>query len=119
MPHTDTITVTIEGYSHKPDVFTLPREIGDQLTHFLKHSADDESIPAELAFPELYDPVTGPGLVLKGARAREDMTQKQLAEKTGIRQHHISEMENGKRVIGKDVAQKLAKALDTDYRHFL
>ena len=44
---------------------------------------------------------------------------KQLAELTGISQHHLSEMENGKRPIGKDTARKLAAALKVDYRVFL
>jgi len=38
---------------------------------------------------------------------------------TGIAQHHISEMENGKRPIGKETAKKLAAVLNGDYRIFL
>jgi plasmid maintenance system antidote protein VapI len=38
---------------------------------------------------------------------------------TGIPQRHISEMERGKRPIGKETAKKLAVALKTDYRVFL
>jgi plasmid maintenance system antidote protein VapI len=60
-----------------------------------------------------------PGVSLKGARVKEGITQKQLAEMTGIRQHHISEMENHKRPIGKKNALKFAKALGTNYKVFL
>jgi len=60
-----------------------------------------------------------PGSVLRGARSKEELTQTRLAELTGIPQRHISEMENGKRTIGKEAARKLAKALNTDYRVFL
>lgn len=59
------------------------------------------------------------GVCLRGARVKEGMTQKQLADKVGIVQHHISEMENGKRPIGKETAKKLAAALNVDYRVFL
>jgi DNA-binding XRE family transcriptional regulator len=59
------------------------------------------------------------GVSIRGGRAKEGLTQKQLAEMTGIAQHHISEMENGKRPIGKETAKKLAKALNIDYRVFL
>lgn len=55
---------------------------------------------------------------LKGLRYREALSQVQLAAKTGIPQRHISEMENGKRPIGKAAAQKLATALGVDYRLF-
>lgn len=53
---------------------------------------------------------------LRGARYRENMTQVQLAEKTGISRRHISEMENGKRTIGRQNAKKLATALNIDPR---
>ncbi len=52
-----------------------------------------DSLPWREAFPELTDEQL-PGISLKGARVKEGITQKQLAEMTGIRQHHISEMEN-------------------------
>ncbi len=64
-------------------------------------------------------PDSHPGRILRGMRVREDMTQAVLAERTGLKPHHISEMENGKRPIGKEVATRLAEALHTDYRIFL
>ena len=83
-------------------------------------------IPAETAtkagtwrnhFPELRD--NGTGIYLAGARHREGLTQRELADKTGIPQRHLSEMENGKRTIGKKSAKLLAKVLNADYRAFL
>ncbi|MDY0301468.1 MAG: helix-turn-helix transcriptional regulator [Trichlorobacter sp.] len=56
---------------------------------------------------------------LRAYRTREGFTQKHLSELTGIPQHHISEMENGKRGIGKERAKKLAAALNCDYRQLL
>lgn len=60
-----------------------------------------------------------PGRILRGMRVREDLTQAALAEKADLKAHHISEMENGKRPIGKEVATRLAKALNADYRILL
>jgi plasmid maintenance system antidote protein VapI len=62
---------------------------------------------------------TAGGVAIRGGRGKEGLTQKQLAGLTGIAQHHISEMENGKRPIGKETARKLAAALNIDYRFFL
>lgn len=59
------------------------------------------------------------GTYLAGARHKEGLTQRQLSEKTGIPQRHISEMENGKRTIGKKSARLFGDALDIDYRIFL
>ncbi len=61
-------------------------------------------------FPE-YAEEELPGIVLAGSRIKEGLTQKQLAEITGIPQSHISAMENGKRSIGK----KRAKILEKDF----
>lgn len=76
-----------------------------------------DGILATVVSPEL---VTNPhGTYLKGIRYREEMSQDQLAEATGIARRHLSEMENGKRTIGKENAKKLATALHVDYRMFL
>ncbi|MBS3780063.1 MAG: helix-turn-helix transcriptional regulator [Desulfovermiculus sp.] len=59
-------------------------------------------------------------VALRAYRTRENLTQKELSQKTGIPQHQISEMENGKRAIGKERAKKLAAALNvSDHRVFL
>lgn len=75
---------------------------------------DEDLLTWEEAFPEI-----GPGDVLKGARDREGLTQTALAEKIGVKPHHISEMENGKRSIGKSMAGRLAGALNTGHKIFL
>jgi DNA-binding XRE family transcriptional regulator len=77
----------------------------------------DDSIPWREAFPEFQD--NEAGTVLSGYRHREGMTQMQLAEVTGIPQRHISEMENGKRIIGVVNAKRLATALQSDHRRML
>jgi transcriptional regulator with XRE-family HTH domain len=56
---------------------------------------------------------------LGGARVKEGITQRELAELTRIPQRHISEMENGKRTIGKERAKKLAEVLKVNYKVFL
>ena len=77
-----------------------------------------ESVPWRDAYPE-YSEAQLIGKALAGARARENMTQTQLAEFTGVPQRHISEMEHGKRPIGKEMAKRLGKALNISYKAFL
>lgn len=56
---------------------------------------------------------------LKGMCNRKGVTQVQFAKMSGISLWHISQMENGKRSIGKKSALKLAAALNADVRAFL
>lgn len=76
-------------------------------------------LSAEAIFPELDDGIMGPANYLKGIRLREKMTQSELAKKTKMLQHHISEMENGKRIITNAAAKKLAEVLNTDWRRMI
>jgi DNA-binding XRE family transcriptional regulator len=56
---------------------------------------------------------------IRGVRYREGLTQRQLAEKAGISIHNLSNMEHGRRPVGKDMAKRLAGALNTDWRLLL
>lgn len=60
-----------------------------------------------------------PGRLLRGARHREGMTQQTLADAIGCKRHHISEMENGKRSIGKAMAKRIEAATGVNYKVFL
>ena len=76
------------------------------------------SIPWRDAFPKEFT-YNKSGTALRGARQKENLTQIKLSEKTGIPQRHISEMELGKRPIGKKNAKLFASALKINYRVFL
>ncbi len=80
-------------------------------------------VPAQTLHDEIGqrygDAYRTPGYYLRSYRQRAGLTQAQLAGQTGIRQHHLSEMENNKRALGKAMARKLAQVLDCDYRRLL
>jgi DNA-binding XRE family transcriptional regulator len=77
-----------------------------------------DSIHWREAFSEFSDEEL-PGVALSGARIKEGLTQKKLAERLRITQGHVSEMERGKRSIDKAMAKKIATVLNVDYRIFL
>ena len=84
----------------------------------VKVEEEDELIPWREAFPKMKE-AEWPGVHLQSARHCAGLTQMALSQKTNIPQRHISEMENGKRPIGKKLAKVLAEILKTDYRFFL
>jgi len=98
----------------------VPSKNVARILKLLKSAGNDiefserELIPADEVFPDSH-----PGKILRGLRTREDLTQVQLAEKIGVRPHHISEMEHGKRPIGKAMALKIAKVLNASYKVLL
>jgi len=77
-----------------------------------------DSVPWREAYPECSERQLI-GKALAGARYREGLTQVQLSELTGIPQRHISEMESGKRAIGREMAKRLGKAFNIGYKMFL
>lgn len=84
------------------------------LALLLEEASEDRLYSIKEVFPEMQV-----GDVLRGARYREALTQAQLAARVGVKPSHISEMERGKRPIGKEMAKRLAKALKTSYKVFL
>lgn len=80
---------------------------------------DDKPMSADEMIQKICDKFPEWALALRGLRYREGLTQKQLGELVGIPQTNISQMELGKRSIGKHIAKKLASFFKTDYRLFL
>ncbi|SDK77507.1 Helix-turn-helix [Maridesulfovibrio ferrireducens] len=105
----------------------VPEASAAKLYAALKSILDLAEIPVEnvnkdgekvYSFDEVF-PDHHSGDTVRGLRLREELTQKQLAEKIGAKQHHISEIENGKRSISIEMAKRLATALGTEYKVFL
>ena len=75
---------------------------------------EKEWYTTEEVFPDFHA-----GHALRGARYREDVSQRQLAKLTGVSVQNISAMENGRRTIGKEMAKRFGEVLNTDWRLFL
>lgn len=63
---------------------------------------ENESYTTEEVFPRFHA-----GHALRGARYREDVSQRQLAKLTGVSVQNLSGMENGQRPISEDMAKHL------------
>lgn len=64
-------------------------------------------------------PDASPAKILRGLRGKEDLTQAEFAERLGVAQHHVSEMENGKRGITLDMAKRIGETFNVPYKIFL
>jgi DNA-binding XRE family transcriptional regulator len=105
-------------------VFSIPQAKEEKLLKVLK-KADvtfellEECIPAEKVHARQVAKYGKPSLILRGARVREGLTQKQLADRLEIEISNLSAMENDRRAIGKNMAKKLGDILNIDYRMLL
>lgn len=84
-----------------------------------RQAESEKSVSWREAFKDGIEQFSEIGLMLKGGRHKAGLTQKALADQIGVKPHHISEMEHGKRPIGKNIAHRLAKIFGVDYRLFL
>ena len=92
-------------------------------TWLMSEYCDENRIPAKMLHDDTKqrhcNAYQTPGYYLRLYRLGAEITQEKLAEKMGIRQHHLSEMEHNKHPIGKAIAKKLAIVLKCDYHQFL
>jgi len=57
--------------------------------------------------------------MVKTSREMAGLTQTDLAKRLGMPQANVSQIETGRRSVGKALAKKLAKVFGVDYRVFL
>lgn len=77
---------------------------------------DDKPVAWEVLAKDRIAKHKKAGLVLRGMRYRENISQKELAKRSQVSQNEISKIENGKRVVGEKVAKRLAASLNINYR---
>lgn len=117
---TDAVKVIIKGVRTRR--FTVSKRKARGLIALLN---DDETgpgepnVPADSVFQELKIRYGNAGTTLRGFRERDQWTQVRLAAELGIRQTDVSQIENGRRPVGKKMAKRFAKVFKTDYRVFL
>lgn len=122
------------GDASVPPFFMKKNGISNNEVHFSgppEHREEAVHVLQSLGFVEMggYLPWPGPSphsgetpagrWSLAALRLRKGLTQAALSGRTGIPQRHLSEMENGRRPIGKKLARVLGRALEVDYRVFL
>jgi ribosome-binding protein aMBF1 (putative translation factor) len=115
----DYIDVRVLFPGGRTNSYRIPDSAKRKLDPFLKEldSLQEEIIPWEETTPwevlakDRIEKYKKAGLVLRGARYRENISQVKLAKMSGVSQNEISKIENGKRTVGEKVAKKLAKPL--------
>lgn len=77
-----------------------------------------QGVDATSFMSRVYAKYGRPACCLSSARHKAQMTQAALSQAADVPQSHISDMERGKRKIGKAAAQRLAKVLHARWQDF-
>lgn len=101
------------------EMYELPHDVLAKYRVDIETHDRSDNISAEEAFADLDAKYTKAGCLLQGIRYREGMTQKEIAKVLKVTQSDISQMENGKRKIGRTLAKRIQKHFGTHYRSFL
>lgn len=104
-------------FHHAGVVYELPKKIAEK--YRISNNNNNNTVTADEIFTEVNKKYTKPGALLRGLRARENLTQIEMADKIQVTQSDISQMENGARKIGRVIAKRIQKLFDVDYRSFL
>ena len=108
---------TILHLVHNGYVYNIPRSVAEKYRESKETSKN--KISSNKVFSDIENKYTKAGVLLKGTRYREGLTQAEMAKKIKITQADLSKMENGKRPIGKIIAKRIEKMFDVNYRYFL
>src|ERR1700722_2795034 len=101
------VKIIIEMPNSKKTSYISVENIGKLEAFLEKYSEeDDEPVAWEVLAKERIEKYKKAGLVLRGMRYREDLSQKELAKRSGVSQNEISKIENGKRTVGEKVAKR-------------
>lgn len=80
---------------------------------------EDDSVRWREAFADHFKKTSEGATILRGARLKAEMNQKQVAEKLEVSQSYIAQLESGKKEINKKIAIEFGKLFNVDYRIFL
>lgn len=114
--------IKIQVGEKKSRLFLVPKDRAEGVVRLLQDfevKDTGQAIPWRESAQDLIKKYTESGVALKGARAKECLSQNELADKLKIPQSHISDMEHGRRPIGKKMAKRLAEVFNVGYKVFL
>jgi DNA-binding XRE family transcriptional regulator len=97
------------------NIYIIPKSIAKQ--YILE--GDETSISSDVFFAPLERKYTKAGLLLRGLRIREGLTQEKFSKKIDVTQANLSKMELGHRAIGRTIAQRIEKVFGVNYKIFL
>ncbi len=108
-------TKQIAQISWHGSLYAVPLDVMEQY----KISNEENYMSIDDVFSDLTKEYSEPGVLLRGLRFREGLSQNEFAKKMNMSQANLSAIENGRRSIGKILAKRISEIFYVDYRVFL
>jgi ribosome-binding protein aMBF1 (putative translation factor) len=102
--------------TYKGHLYRIPKSVAEKYED--KSKTVNRVLPEDI-FASIEKKYTKAGVLLRGTRHREGLTQAGMAKKIHVTQADLSKMESGKRPIGKVIAKRIEKIFGVNYRYFL
>ncbi len=100
--------------------YAIPKKVAEKyVVEDAKRKKIKKTASLKTIFDKLDAKYTKAGALLKGLRLREGLSQIEFAKMINVTQANLSNMENGRRPIGKIIAKRIEKNFGTNYRYFL
>jgi len=101
-------------------LYAIPKNIAKKYIVETKKAVGHKgNISADELFKETDQKYGKAGALLRGLRARENLSQVEFARRIKVTQANLSKMENGTRPVGKIIAMRISKAFDVNHKYFL
>lgn len=101
-------------------LYAIPRSVAKKyIIETKKPVVREGNISADEIFKGMDKKYGEAGALLRGLRARENLSQGEFAKKIKVGQGNLSKMENGTRPIGKAIAMRIAKVFSVSYENFM
>lgn len=108
-------TKKVAQVSWHGSIYAVPIDVMEQY----KVSNEEDYMSIDDIFSDLTEEYGEPGVLLRGLRFREGLSQNEFAKKMNMSQANLSAIENGRRSVGKVLAKRISEIFDVDYRLFL
>lgn len=109
-----------------PELKKLPRaklRLVEEALVYASQISIHEELLSDQEHQELLKKISpsgiSPGNSLRAYRLRANLTQQELAKRSGIPQANISAMERGQRPMGLNMAKRIADILKCDYKKLI
>lgn len=112
------ISVTVPTDNAELTLNVIKNALSSVESDLYSFDENDGSVDDVLNSSDVFSDTT-PAMLIRGLRGKEGLSQIEFANKLGIAQNMVSDMENGKRHVSLNMAKRIGEVFKIPYKMFL